>query len=100
MTSPSLPSRESTTWSARWPQYGHFMASSRMTGLRLVGEPAHPGDVQASLRGKQQAEEDDRANRQQMQHDRRRDGCIVGHGEEHGRPDAERFVEPADGARG
>ena len=70
MTSPSLLSRESTTLSPRWAQYGHFIAASRgPAGFGLIGELPHAGEVQAFLRREEQAEEERRADRQRVQHD-------------------------------
>src|SRR5438132_2346469 len=98
MTSPSLLSRESTTLSPRWPQYGHFIRSGGVALLRLIGQAPHAAEVQAGLRRKPQPEQQRRSDGEQMQQDRAGHREIVGRAEKHRRTDAERLVESADGA--
>src|SRR5262249_5240279 len=109
MTSPSFDSRESTTLSPRWVQYGHFMKVSNhkaqgsasafsrawrlescafpgggscgMPWLCLVGEPPHAADVQPFLGGEEQPEQQRRADRKQVEHDRCAHRRIVGRAE-------------------
>ena len=68
-------------------------------GFGLIGELPHAGQVQPFLRREEQAEQQRRADRERVQHDRGADRGVVRRAEEHRRADAKRLVKSADRAR-
>src|SRR5439155_14116467 len=105
MTSPSFDSRESTTLSPRWPQYGHFTADRTGTSRRIpllgrrVGHLPHARNVQPGVGREKQAEHQRGTDREGVQDDRGADGRIVPRAVEGGRREPKRLVEPANRSR-
>src|SRR5579871_6041547 len=97
MTSPSLLSRESTTLSPRWLQYGHFTSGSR--GLGASRQLPHRAEIQPGLRRKDRAEHKGGQKRKRMKNDGRADRGVIWRAEKRSCSKAECFVEAADRAR-